>query len=117
MKYRPTYPCCPFESLLAARQWGGAFVQWYNHEHRHSAIGFVTPDQRHTGLDSALLNQRVQVYEAAKARHPQRWSGPRPAPGETRNWQTISIVHLNPDQLHTDKNWKKNLHPTLKQAA
>ena len=75
MKYRPTYPCRPFENLLAARQWVGTFVQWYNHEHRHSAIGFVTPDQRHMRIDTALLNQRVRVYEAAKARHPQRWSG------------------------------------------
>ena len=111
MKYRPTYPRRPFESLLAARQWVGAFVQWYNHEHRHSAIGFVTPDQRHMGLDSALLNQRVQVYQAAKARHPQRWSG------ATRNWKPISIVHLNPDQLHTDNNRHKDTHRTLKQAA
>ena len=111
MKYRPTYPTRPFEHLLAARQWVGSFVQWSNHEHRHSAIGFVTPNQRHTGLDSALLNQRVQVYEAAKARHPQRWSG------ATRNWQPISIVHLNPDQLHTDNNRHKDYHPTLKQAA
>ena len=117
MKYRPTYPRRPFESLLAARQWVGTFVQWYNHEHRHSAIGFVTPDQRHTGLDSALLNQRVQVYEAAKARHPQRWSGPRPAPGATRNWQPVGIVHLNLDQQHTDKNRHKDNHRTLKQAA
>ena len=111
MKYRSTYPTRPFENLLAARQWVGSFVQWYNHEHRHSAIGFVTPDQRHRGLDSALLNQRVQVYEAAKARHPQRWSG------ATRNWQPVSIVHLNPDQLHTDNNRHKENHRTLKQAA
>ena len=111
MKYRPTYPTRPFEHLLAARQWVGSFVQWYNHEHRHSAIGFVTPDQRHRGLDSALLNQRVQVYEAAKARHPWRWSG------ATRNWQPVNIVHLNPDQLHTDKKRQEDNPPTLKQAA
>jgi putative transposase len=111
MKYRPTYPTRPFENLLAARQWVGTFVQWYNHEHRHSAIGFVTPDQRHTGKDNALLNQRVQVYEAAKARHPGRWSG------ATRNWQPIRIVHLNPDQLHTDKKRQEDNPPTLKQAA
>ena len=111
MKYRPTYPCRPFENLLAARQWVGTFVQWYNHEHRHSAIGFVTPDQRHMRIDTALLNQRVRVYEAAKARHPQRWSG------ATRNWRPISIVHLNPDQLHTDNNRHKENHRALKQAA
>ena len=111
MKYRPTYPTRPFEHLLAARQWVGSFVQWYNHEHRHSAIGFVTPDQRHTGLDTALLNQRVQVYEAAKARNPQRWCG------ATRNWQPVSIVHLNPDQLNTYKKRQEDNQPTLKQAA
>jgi putative transposase len=111
MKYRPTYPTRPFENLLAARQWVGRFVQWYNHEHRHSAIGFVTPDQRHMRIDTALLNQRVQVYEAAKARHPQRWSG------ATRNWQPVNIVHLNPDQLHTDNNGHKENHRTLKHAA
>lgn len=38
LKYRPAYPRQAFESLLAARQWVGTFVQWYNDEHRHSAI-------------------------------------------------------------------------------
>jgi transposase InsO family protein len=54
LKYRPAYPRQAFESLLAARQWIGTFVQWYNHEHRHSAIQIVTPAERHNGLDSAL---------------------------------------------------------------
>ena len=111
MKYRPTYPRRPFENLLAARQWVSTFVQWYNHEHRHSAIGFVTPDERHAGKDSALLSQRVEVYEAAKARYPERWSG------ATRNWQIVGIVHLNPDQLRTDKNRQKDNYTTLKKAA
>ena len=71
------------------------FVHWYNHEHRHSAIRFVTPEQRHAGQDTVLLSKRVDVYEAAKVKHPQRWSGP------TRNWQTVRVVHLNPDQ-HVD---------------
>lgn len=75
LKYRPAYPRQAFGSLLAARQWVGLFVQWYNHEHRHSAINFVTPAERHDGLDSALLQQRISVYEAAKQKHPKRWSG------------------------------------------
>ena len=70
MKYRPTYPRRPFENLLAARQWVSTFVQWYNHEHRHSAIGFVTPDERHAGKDSALLSQRVEVYEPKNGDYP-----------------------------------------------
>jgi putative transposase len=49
VKYRPEYPSGPFGSLEAAREWVAWFVRWYNTEHRHSQITFVTPDQRHTG--------------------------------------------------------------------
>jgi transposase InsO family protein len=111
LKYRPAYPRQAFENLLAARQWVGTFVQWYNHEHRHSAINFVTPAERHNGLDSALLQKRVTVYEAAKSRHPERWSG------TTRNWQPIRVVHLNPDQLIAEKDEKTEKDSTIKIAA
>jgi putative transposase len=111
MKYRPEYPEQAFESLLAARQWVGQFVQWYNDEHRHSAIRYVTPGQRHTGLDTALLSQRKRVYEAAKARRPERWSG------ATRNWQPITIVHLNPTQQIVESNNPKETPEELKLAA
>ena len=111
-KYRPDYPESCFESLMAARQWVGQFVQWYSHEHRHSAIGFVTPAQRHAGLDGELLAARGKVYEAAKARHPNRWSQ------HTRQWQRVDVVHLNPTKesegalstgrkLSTENNIKK----------
>jgi len=111
LKYRSTYPQRPFENLLAARQWVGTFATWYNDEHRHSAIGFVTPAQRHEGLDTALLRQRVEVYEAAKKRHPERWSG------TTRNWQPVGAVHLNPDQHADKKADQKEVAPGLKKAA
>uniref|UniRef100_E6QU62 Transposase n=1 Tax=mine drainage metagenome TaxID=410659 RepID=E6QU62_9ZZZZ len=112
MKYRPVYPRKPFESLLAARQWVTSFVQWYNHEHRHSAIGFVTPAERHEGMDEALLRKRVNVYEAAKNAHPERWSG------ATRHWQHIAVVHLNPDHQHEEQNnHQKDIHDELKIAA
>ena len=92
LKYRPAYPRTAFVDLLAARQWVGGFVHWYNHEHRHSAIQFVTPAQRHAGLDEALLRNRNAVYQAARAAHPERWSG------DTRNWRPVTIVHLNPEK-------------------
>lgn len=111
LKYRPAYPRRAFESLMAARQWVGTFVHWYNEEHRHSAIRFVTPAQRHTGQDAALLRQRVATYEAAKAKHPERWSG------ATRNWEPITIVHLNPDKNSTDLITKRQGKPELKKAA
>ena len=89
-KYRPDYPARGFASLEEARAWMQQFVAGYNHEHLHSGISFVTPAQRHQGQDLAILAQRQVVYEQAKARHPERWSG------STRNWQPITEVWLNP---------------------
>ena len=92
LKYRPKYPLKPFAGVSEARDWVTGLVEWYNHEHRHSAIRFVTPAQRHEGLDEDLLNNRQAVYEAARVRNPKRWSG------GVRNWQRIQEVHLNPDK-------------------
>ena len=89
-KYRPGYPEQGFASLQTARDWVQRFVRWYNHEHRHSAIQFVTPHERHEGLDHAILENRKAVYEEAKTRHPERWSG------ATRNWDPVTEVRLNP---------------------
>jgi putative transposase len=111
LKYHPIYPQKPFDNLLAARLWVGQFVTWYNQEHRHSAVRFVTPSQRHDGLDCAILSKREEVYEAAKLRHPNRWSGP------TRNWQPITEVHLNPDKQTHQQNKPREVSDTLKQAA
>jgi putative transposase len=100
LKYRPKYPLKPFAKVTDARDWVTGLVEWYNNEHRHSAIRFVTPTQRHDGLDENLLVKRKAVYETARARHPRRWSG------GTRNWQRIQAVHLNPDK--TEANQKPN---------
>lgn len=91
-KYRPDYPGKPFATIDAARDWTLKFVQWYNHQHKHSGLKFVTPAQRHDGRDAAILQQRAQVYEAAKLRHPERWSG------ATRNWKLNDEVWLNPER-------------------
>lgn len=90
LKYRPEYPSGPFESIEAARSWVTWFVRWYNTEHRHSQITFVTPEQRHTGEDIAILERRHALYEAARAKHPERWSG------KTRSWSRVETVRLNP---------------------
>lgn len=91
LKYRPEYPTQPFADLAAARAWVQAFVRWYNTAHLHSAIRFVTPDDRHTGRDVALLAARHLVYERARQANPERWSG------DTRNWSQIIEVRLNPE--------------------
>ena len=90
LKYRPSYPDRAFSGIDGARAWVSCFVQWYNTEHLHSAIRFVTPSSRHSGLDPAILARRSVVYEKAKRRNPRRWSG------KTRNWSPITEVFLNP---------------------
>lgn len=90
-KYRPEYPSRPFASLAAARAFVHRFVAWYNTEHRHSGIRFVTPAERHAGQDREILAQRREVYEQARARNPERWSGC------IRNWTRVDTVVLNPD--------------------
>lgn len=92
LKYCPQWPSEGFASLAAAREWVAQFVNWYNHTHRHSAIRFVTPEQRHCGEDKEILQARSRVYQDAKARRPERWSG------ETRNWAVIGTVALNPER-------------------
>jgi len=100
LKYRPEYPEKPFVDIRAARGWVSVFAHWYNHEHRHSGIKFVTPEQRHTGEDIQILSKRKQVYEKARSQNPSRWTG------ETRNWDRIDKVYLNPEKgkSEVDKN-------------
>lgn len=90
LKYRPGYPSKPFATIESARAWVQGFVAWYNGEHLHSGIRFVTPEDRHAGRDKAILARRHDVYTQAKERTPQRWSGP------TRDWSPIGPVFLNP---------------------
>ena len=111
LKYRPDYPLKPFADVAAARQWVAGLVDWYNHEHRHSAIRFVTPAQRHAGLDGPLLAHRKTVYDAARRRTPHRWRGP------TRNWQRIQVVHLNPDSPDTQGDAPREVSNPAKMAA
>jgi transposase InsO family protein len=91
-QYRPGFPATGFDGLDAARRWATDFVQEYNHRHRHSGLRFVTPAQRHAGDDLAVLEARHTVYQAARQRHPRRWSG------STRNWTPIGPVTLNPER-------------------
>lgn len=90
LKYRPGYPKKPFATREAARDWVDGFVDWYNGTHLHSGIRFVTPNDRHAGRDTAILNARKALYTAARARTPRRWTG------ATRNWSPITEVRLNP---------------------
>lgn len=92
LKYTPSYPANGrFSDKQNAQVWVHQFVNWYNHEHRHSGIRYVTPAERHAGLDKSILAKRMDTYEAAKQAYPARW-GSR----NTRNWTPIRTVRLNP---------------------
>lgn len=91
-KYSALWPERSFSGLDAARKWVQRFVRWYNFEHRHSGLQYVTPDQRHRGEAEALLEKRKALYAAARAKHPERWSG------EARNWGLENRVWLNPER-------------------
>ncbi len=87
-KYRPGFPGA-FATLDEARAWVLAFTRWYNHEHKHRNLKFVSPAERHGGEDQAIFAKRKTVYEQARAKHPARWSR------GVRNWSLPAEVWLN----------------------
>ena len=91
-KYRPEFPVKGFATLGDARVWALDFVRWYNIEHRHSGIRYVSPAQRHAGDDQAILAARHALYTKARDNNPARW------PGKTRNWSPIGAVTLTPER-------------------
>ena len=97
LKYRPNYQPDGFDSIESARKWVKDFVDWYNNEHRHSGINFVTPAERHDGKDREILKNRKKVYEKAREMHPERWSKP------VREWLFSEREWLNPRKKTDDK--------------
>ena len=91
MKTSPAYPVRPFQNLDEAEDWVAEFVHWYNHEHLHSGIRYISPVDRHHGNDHEILHARQHVYEKARQTNPSRWSR------NTRDWSPIKDVYLNPD--------------------
>jgi transposase InsO family protein len=89
LKYHQSYPHRRFRDLLSVRAWADGFVEWYNAEHRHSGIKYVTPNQRHYGEADAICSIRQQTYEQARQQHPRRWARP------PRDWSQPEIVQVN----------------------
>lgn len=77
----------------AVWEWMLTFERAYNAQHLHSGI-YVTPADRHRGVDRKCLERRKAVYESANRRYPKRWSG------RTRNWEVIGSLSLNPGKVH-----------------
>jgi len=91
-KYRPEFPTKGFADLDCARAWAAGFGRWYNVEHRHSGIRYVSPAQRHAGDEHAILAARHALYSKARELNPARWSG------DARDWSPIGAVTLNPER-------------------
>ncbi len=106
LKYRPSYPDGAFASITEARTWVEHFVAWYNFEHCHSEISFVTPASKHNGQDLEILQKRTELYEMARIKNPLRWSK------KVRKWNQITEVLLNPT-----KEMRQNKQDTEKSAA
>ncbi|MEI6702935.1 MAG: IS3 family transposase [Deltaproteobacteria bacterium] len=79
-----------FDGIEHSRSWTADFVNWYNTEHRHSGIGYVTPQQRHDGLDLQIFERRNKTLDRAREIHPERWGKRIGHHGADR------VVYLNP---------------------
>ena len=79
LKSRPEFPerCASAE---AARAFCHPFFAWYNTEHRHGGIGWLTPAMVHDGQVALIRTARQQVLTAAYAAHPERFVRHPPAP-------------------------------------
>lgn len=111
MKYRPQYPSDGFASLEGARKWVAKFVNWYNFSHLHSGINFITPYQRHYGLGNKIMENRIKVYEAARANHPERWAK------NIRDWSLPEYVSLNPVKEIEYQHYKAGRHQCIESGA
>jgi putative transposase len=92
LKYVPSWPSKGFENLALSRSWVDTFVTWYNTEHKHSRLNYVTPSERHNGQDKKILRKREKVLMAHREARPERWSG------QIRNCEPVGEVHLNPEK-------------------
>ena len=79
LKYRPDFPE-RFGALEDARAHSAQFFRWYNTEHRHSALGLLTPHDVHDGLAETKRAARAAVLATAYAATPERFVRRPPTP-------------------------------------
>ena len=87
LKYRAGYPGY-FRSIEEAKEWINKFVKWYNHEHKHSGINYVTPIERHKKKDKKILEKRRKLWQKQKKKHPERFGG------KLKKWKRKEEVSL-----------------------
>jgi transposase InsO family protein len=92
LKYSPGYPN-HFKSIEDSRYWMADFIDWYNNYHLHSAIGYVTPNQKRSGKHNRIYKKRNKTLEKAKKLNPGRWGSRK-----TKEWIVDNHVILNKDK-------------------
>lgn len=102
-KYHPSYPPEGFGSLKEAREWAHQFVSYYNQEHKHRSLNFVTPHQKHTSQDRKILADRHKVLEKKRSENPARWPNKN-----VRNCNPTLTVNLYPIDNRTLEKHQKN---------
>jgi len=95
MKYRPGFPGT-FANIEAARAFCQEFFTWYNHDHRHSGIGWHTPASIHHGTANQIRQQRATTLTAAYLKHPERFVSKPPEPP-----QISHTVWINKPEMET----------------
>ena len=95
LKYCPQFPE-RFGSIEDGRAFGQIFFRWYNEEHRHSGLGFLTPAVVHFDRAARVRDHRHAVLAAAYAAHPERFVKGRPQPADLP-----TAVWINPPAKKT----------------
>ena len=98
LKYRPGFPD-RFDSIVHARSFGRPFFDWYNHVHRHSGIGLMTPATVHSCRAAQVRERRTRVLEAAYASNPERFVRGLPQPPTLPSAVCINAPNTQEDAL------------------
>jgi putative transposase len=103
LKYQPLFPK-QFGSIEDSRSFCHPFFDWYNHEHHHSGIGWLTPAMLHSAQAERVVQERQQVLQAAYLAHPERFVKGLPSPPAVP-----TEVWINPP-LSTHQSTQEDLH-------
>jgi putative transposase len=79
LKYRPEFPR-RFGCIEDGRGFCRDFFDWYNLEHRHSALAMLTPHDVHHGLAQQRIAARAETMQRAFLAHPERFPHGAPTP-------------------------------------
>jgi putative transposase len=92
LKYCPDFPG-EFPDINAAEAFSQKFFSWYNKDHYHSGIAWLTPESVHYGHAADVLEKRYQAMLRAYIKNPIRFNNKLP-----KQKQLAPAVYINPPQ-------------------